>query len=270
MPEPLTEITAGGSAPLPQVTRIADYSVMLLAIVLGGGSLVFFFWAGRPMLVQMHLSPAGVLWWNALLSLLFFAQHSVMIRRSIRGRLATVIPARYDGAFYAITSGLVLTLAALLYQRVPAPPLFVLHGPSRLIVNMAALLAVALTAWTIVALRTFDPFGVRPIRQHLRNGPAASPDATPFRAKAFVVRGPFRWVRHPLYSAMIILLWATPQMSLGRFELAALWTAWILVATLLEERDLMADFGETYRQYCKRVPMFVPWRGPVRVQLFTG
>lgn len=266
MSESLTDTTAGGPARLPQVTRIADYSVMLLAIVLGGGSLVFFFWAGRPILVQMHLSPAGALWCNAFLSLLFFTQHGVMVRRSVRLRLTRVIPERYDGAFYAITSGLVLMLVALLYQRVPAPPLFVLHGPSQLIVNMLALLAVASIAWAIFALRTFDPFGVRPIRQHLRNGSAASSTGTPFRAKAFVLRGPFRWVRHPLYSAIIILLWATPQMSLSRFELAALWTAWILVGTLLEERDLMRDFGETYRQYCKRVPMLVPWRGPMRAQ----
>jgi protein-S-isoprenylcysteine O-methyltransferase Ste14 len=240
---------------------------MLLAIVLGGGSLLFFFWAGRPMLVQMHMAPAGALGWNAFLSLFFFTQHSVMIRRSVRARLATVIPVRYDGAFYAITSGLVLMLVVLLYQRIPLPPLFVLHGPALWMVNMVALLAVASIAWTIFALRTFDPFGVRPIRQHLRNGPAASSAATPFRAKPFVLYGPFRWVRHPLYSAIIILLWATPQMSLTRFELAALWTAWILGATLLEERDLKTDFGETYRQYCKRVPMFVPWRGPMRDQI---
>jgi hypothetical protein len=87
---------------------------MLLAIVLGGGSLVFFFWPGRPMLLHMRFSPAGALWWDALLSLLFFTQHSVMIRRSVRRRLATVNPARYDGAFYAIASGLVLSLVALL------------------------------------------------------------------------------------------------------------------------------------------------------------
>lgn len=55
-------------------------------------------------------------------------------------------------------------------------------------------------------------------------------------------------------------------MNLGRLEFAALWTAWILVGTLLEERDLVAEFDETYRQYCKQVPMLVPWRGPARAQ----
>jgi len=269
MPNVSTPMTAGPPAQqagLPRTTRIADYTVIALAIVLGGGSIVLFGWAGRPSLVSMRLSPTAALWWNAFLSLIFFAQHSVMVRRSVRTRLAAVIPLRYDGAFYAITSGLVLALFSLLYQRVEAPPLFVLHGVPRLIVYMTALLAVALTIWAIRALRTFDPFGVRPIRQHLRDGlDSSSPDRL-FRAKPFVVRGPFRWVRHPLYSAIIILLWAAPEMNPGRLELAALWTAWIFVAALLEERDLVAELGETYRQYCKHVPMLIPWRSPAPVQ----
>ena len=216
MPEPLSAGSADGPASSRRAARIADYLIMLLAITLGGGSLVFFFWPGRPMMVPMHLSPAAALWWNALLSLVFFAQHSVMVRRPIRARLSTVIPVRYDAAFYAITSGLALTFAAVLYQRVSAPPLFVLHGFSRFSVDMLALLAVASFAWGIIALRTFDPFGLGPIRQHFRGTPAPASDAMASRADALVIRGPYRWVRHPLYAAVIILLWATPEMSLGR------------------------------------------------------
>ncbi len=267
MPPPSEPMAVCSATPagLPATTRIADYAVMVLALVLGGGSLAFFAWAGRPTLVQMHWSPSAALWWNAFLSSLFFAQHSVMVRRSVRARLAAVIPARYDGAFYAITSGLVLTLVVVLYQRVDAP-LFVLHGLPRLIVTTTALIAVASLAWAIYALRTFDPFGIRPIRHHLRDGAACSSAGTPFRAKAFVVHGPFQWVRHPMYSAIIVLLWASPQMSPSRLELAALWTAYIYVGALLEERDLIAEFGEKYRQYCEKVPMLVPWRGPLRKQ----
>jgi protein-S-isoprenylcysteine O-methyltransferase Ste14 len=240
--------------------RIADRVVMALAVVLGGGSMVYFAWGGRPRLLHLALSPVAALWWNGLLSLVFFGQHSVMVRRPVRARLATVIPPRYDGAFYAITSGLALTLVAALLQ--PAgPPLFVLEGPLRAMVAAAAVLAVAGFAWAILALRSFDPFGLVPIRRHLRHGGAPSP-AEPFRAKDFVVRGPYRWVRHPLYSAIIVLLWADPAMTPARLELAVLWTAWIWLGAWLEEGDLVADLGDTYRRYRQRVPMLIPWRGP--------
>lgn len=37
-----------------------------------------------------------------------------------------------------------------------------------------------------------------------------------------------------------------------------LWTAWIIVGTRLEERDLVADFGPTYREFQASVPMLIP------------
>ncbi|HVO10868.1 MAG TPA: isoprenylcysteine carboxylmethyltransferase family protein [Vicinamibacteria bacterium] len=232
--------------------------MMALAVVLGGGSMAYFAWAGRPRLLDLGLSPPAALAWNALLSGVFFAQHSVMVRRPVRARLATVIPARYDGAFYAVTSGLALLLVAGVLQ--PAgPPLFVLHALPRALVIAAALLAVATFAWAIVVLRTFDPFGLRPIRRHLRDGDA-SPSRSSDDARAFVIRGPYRWVRHPLYSAIIVLLWADPSMAPARLELALLWTAWIAVGARLEEHDLVANLGDAYRRYRERVPMLIPWR----------
>src|SRR5512138_2076481 len=118
MPAPSTPAVAvhAATGTLPLRTRIADYAVMTLAVALGGGSIAYFAWAeGRPF-IPMGLSPTTALWWNGFLSLLFFAQHSIMVRRPVRSRLASIIPTRYDGAFYAITSGVVLALVAALLQ----------------------------------------------------------------------------------------------------------------------------------------------------------
>ncbi len=162
--------TASASRP-PLSVRLADYAVMTLAIVLGGGSIVLFAWPGRPVLVPLGLSLGAALSWNAALSIVFFLQHSVLVRRSVRARLATVIPWRYDGACYAITSGIALALVAVMRQPGGAP-LFVLTGLPRLAVTAAGLLAICGFVWGIYTLRTFDPFGLRPIREHLR-GPSA-------------------------------------------------------------------------------------------------
>jgi protein-S-isoprenylcysteine O-methyltransferase Ste14 len=73
-----------------------------------------------------------------------------------------------------------------------------------------------------------------------------------------VARGPYRYVRHPLYLFMLLLIWATPRLSTDRLLFNVLWTAWIIVGTKLEERDLLVDFEDTYQRYQRCVPMLLP------------
>jgi protein-S-isoprenylcysteine O-methyltransferase Ste14 len=39
-----------------------------------------------------------------------------------------------------------------------------------------------------------------------------------------------------------------------------LFTIWVFLATLLEDRALVAAYGEAYRSYQRKVPMLIPWR----------
>ena len=78
-----------------------------------------------------------------------------------------------------------------------------------------------------------------------------------------VVRGPYRWVRHPLYSATLLMIWSYPVLTADRLLFNVLFTIWILVGTMLEERDLVADYGEDYQNYQRRVPMLIPYRKPI-------
>ncbi len=260
---PSAERAPGTARQLPVAIRFADYSVIALAVILGFGSIALFAWPNRPVFLPLGLSPGAAILWNTLVSLVFFAQHSVMVRRSVRARLARVIPHRFDRAFYAITSGIALTIVVVLLQP-GGQPLFVLEGIARAAVTTAALLAVAGFAWGVYALRPFDLLGLRPIREHLR-APSGESSSSESEASVLVVRSPYQWVRHPLYSCVIVLLWADPAMGLNRLMFAALWTAWIYVGALFEERDLIAEFGDTYRKYRRQVPILVPWRGRAAV-----
>lgn len=111
-------------------------------------------------------------------------------------------------------------------------------------------------AWGVRSLRWFDPFGQLALQASLRGVPPRPP--------AFVAEGAYRFVRHPLDLFMLVLIWSTPRLSTDQLLFDVLWTLWIVVGTKLEERDLVADFGETYRRYQIAVPMLIPYQRLLR------
>ena len=226
--------------------------VALLTVGIGGGSLLlfaYFLLFGTPSPVGIVHSDAARLAFDAVLCLAFFVQHSGMIRRGAKQRLAKRIPSAYPPALYSIASGACL-LALILAWQPTTNFLFRLQGPARWLSAAVALLAVGGFAWGVRSLRGFDPFGTLPLKAALRGTAAPS--------SAFVARGPYRYVRHPLYLFMLLLILSTPRFSTDQLLFDVLWTAWIIVGTRLEERDLLVDFGQAYRQYQASVPMLVP------------
>ncbi len=77
--------------------------------------------------------------------------------------------------------------------------------------------------------------------------------------ESFATRGILRWVRHPWYTGSFLLLWGHDLDAAGLAASLVL-TAYLFVGTWLEERKLVSQFGDTYREYQRRVPMFVPRR----------
>jgi hypothetical protein len=102
--------------------RFAAYSAMALAILIGGGSLLLFgafLLIGPPALFYFDVSENEALLWDGLLSLMFFVQHSGMMRSSFRNRLASIIPRYYHPSIYAIASGIALTAVVLFWMQSP-------------------------------------------------------------------------------------------------------------------------------------------------------
>ena len=227
-------------------------TLFVLALGLGLGSVLLF--AGMPLGALRILSPdwplATVLLWDAVLSMLFFIQHSGMIRKPFRVWLGRLIDPRYQGAIYGIASGLALALVVLLWQPSRAP-IFVLTGPALYLTRSLSIAAFCFFVWGARSLRPFDPLGLAPLVAHLRNRPD--------RAPTFVARGPYRLVRHPLYLAVLVLIWSCPVVTVDRLLFEVLWSGWVFLGARLEETDLLAEFGDAYRAYCREVPRIIPW-----------
>ena len=231
--------------------------MMVLAVACGVGSLILFatFPVGSYAFVRMQWPLPRLLLWDGLLCLAFFVQHSGMVRRGFRDGISGIVARQYHRAVYSIASGLVLTGVVILWQP-SETHVFVLARPFRLAAYAGVLIAVAVFIWGAFTLRAVDLFGLAAIKAHLRG--------TAETKSEFVIRGPYRWVRHPWYAAAIVLIWSRVDFTADRLLFSALWTVWICVGAKLEEKDLAAELGVVYDQYRQRVPMLIPWHGAYR------
>jgi len=234
--------------------RLTKYAMFGLAALLGPCALLvfaLFLFAGSLDLVNLKMGETEKLWVDAGLCMAFFMQHSTMIRKSFRKRLVQLIPEGYSGVLYTIASSIVLLLLIVFWQE-SAYSLAMPHNVVRWFSRTLYFLSIAGFFWGVKALGFFDPFGLKAILDHLR-GPRPIP-------LSLTVRGPYRWVRHPLYLFVLLMIWSCPHLTADRLLFNVLCTAWIIVGTLLEERDLVAYFGDAYRHYQSKVPMLIPWR----------
>ncbi len=229
-----------------------SYMLIYLSFLLGGGSLlafVLFLFEGSLNIVSFGFSNRAVFWFDAALSCVFFIQHSLMIRRSSRRFLSQFFREEYFGALYSIASGVVLFMTVILWQA-STHSLFVAEGAFRWFLRSIFMLSIAGFVWGVRALEDFDALGGKMILRKLR-------DRQPRKGR-FIIAGPYRYVRHPLYFFVLCMIWSCPDITADRLLFNVSWTAWIVFGTILEERDLVAEFGDVYRRYQKEVPMLFP------------
>jgi methanethiol S-methyltransferase len=65
-------------------------------------------------------------------------------------------------------------------------------------------------------------------------------------------------VRHPMYSAVVVLLWCH-SFTIADVIVNAVLTIYVVIGTILEERKLVIEFGDSYIRYQKEVPMLIPF-----------
>lgn len=195
-------------------------------------------------------------------ALLYAFLHSWLASRSVkewaRHRWGVLSDRWYRLGYNLLATVLLLPLGVMMV-KFPDQTLYTLATPwyeLALGIESLALLGIFYGVWIT------DAWSFLGIRQLLDPRCAET-----YRCAPLIVTGMYRWVRHPQYLFGLILIWCAPSMTLNRAVLSAVLSLYLYVGTFLEERRLIAEYGEAYRQYQRQVPRLFPWRGPVRVKL---
>lgn len=194
----------------------------------------------------------GLLW------VLWCALHSFLIAQAVVSGLKAKLGDlyRFYRVFFNLVSVLTLIPVLLYADSLRKDPFFYWSGAWRPVQILLVLGAVGLfyAGARHYDLRQF--LGVREIQEHeWRKGLT--------RTGSLDTTGILGVIRHPWYAAGILIIWARPLDGSALVTNIVL-TVYLVTGTLLEERKLVAHFGDKYRDYQARVPMFFPKVGSKR------
>ncbi len=186
---------------------------------------------------------------NVALLALFAVQHSVMARPGFKAVLTRVVPDSWERSTYVLATALVSFAVIYYWQPMAGSVWTVENEMARTVITV-----VFYTGWLITFLATYmlNHFHLFGLQQSFKSN---DPDAG---AKDFKTPYFYKLVRHPIQTGVFIGMLATPDMTMGRAVLAVGMIAYIFIGLYYEERDLIAEFGDTYRDYKSRVPALLP------------
>lgn len=121
-----------------------------------------------------------------------------------------------------------------------------------------------LLSWALLVLSAALPIHAVLLLRKLGKPTPERKDQTLYgfeKTSQLVTAGAFRYIRHPMYAALIFLAWGAflkhfSWLGLG-LVLAA--TVLLLITALRDEKECLAYFGEAYRAYMKTTRRFIPF-----------
>jgi len=191
---------------------------------------------------------------NALLWMLWCTLHSTLIATTVTDYIKKKLGDRFR--FYRLFFNTVssATLIPLVYYSISIrqAPVFRWEGHLVIVKYLMWVTSISLFVAGGRHYSLLQFLGVRQIKTGQANCSLSQYDT-------FDTSGILGAIRHPWYTAGIIAVWAS-EISLSTFLINIVISAYFVIGTILEERKLLQEFGERYREYQKNVSMFIPYK----------
>jgi protein-S-isoprenylcysteine O-methyltransferase Ste14 len=130
----------------------------------------------------------------------------------------------------------------------PAVTLYVIPPPWIYLTTLGQLAALGLLVIGLLQTGVWSFLGLRQL--------VVGPDQAESK---LVVKGLYRYVRHPLYTAGLLFIWLTPVMTNNVLALNLALTIYIILGAYHEENRLAQEFNGVYESYKRDTPMLVPF-----------
>jgi protein-S-isoprenylcysteine O-methyltransferase Ste14 len=187
---------------------------------------------------------------NVGLIVLFGLPHSLMARRSFKQWWTKIIPAAAERSTFMLQSGLMAILLIWQWRPITQTVWQVEHSTGSTLIWGLFWLGWLIAFISTLLINHFELTGLQQVYAYVREQ----------KATAVTFRTPFlyRIVRHPMQLGVMIAFWAAPHMTVGHILFASGMTIYILIGLYFEERDLVRNFGDTYREYQRQTPKLLP------------
>jgi protein-S-isoprenylcysteine O-methyltransferase Ste14 len=205
----------------------------------------------NALLIFITLMAFGVV--HSLLA----SHEAKMIAQRLLGR--NVATATYRLVFNVLAFVTFLPALYLVF-RLPDQELYRFPPPWDAIALGLQVLAALGLLYAVYQMDVWFFLGLRQLGEPPQLGRRYSIDST--STPQLVTNGLHRFVRHPLYTTSLIVLYLASPMSLNWLTFAISCHIYFFVGSIFEERKLVREFGDAYRLYQRRVPRLLPhpWR----------
>lgn len=197
----------------------------------------------------------------AIAFILFAVLHSLLASRSFKKRVISAFPPMRF--YYRFLYNLIALLSfSVVWFAIPVntSAIYSVENPFSYLMHLIQIGALFGLYYSVKVAGTGNFTGLNQLRHasHDRHPPY---DLDEPKDEGFVVQGPFRYVRHPLYVFSMIVLIFHPYMTIKWLLLTILAGAYFIIGSKFEEQRLIDRFGEKYNDYKKDVPAFIPGSG---------